>query len=51
VVFLDFRAEPKEHSVRLVSIDEEAANYMRNETENLIVLEMKMSPGMDGLET
>jgi two-component system cell cycle sensor histidine kinase/response regulator CckA len=39
------------YSVRLASSGEEAVNYIRNETADLIVLDMIMSPGIDGLET
>ena len=39
------------YSVRLASSGEEAVNYLRNETADLIVLDMIMSPGIDGLET
>jgi len=37
--------------VRLASNGEEAVKLMRNETADLIVLDMIMSPGIDGLET
>ncbi len=39
------------YSVRLASSGEEAVNFIRNETVDLIVLDMIMSPGIDGLET
>ena len=39
------------YSVRLASSGEEAVNYLRNETADIIVLDMIMAPGIDGLET
>ena len=39
------------YSVRLASSGEEAVKIMRNETADLMVLDMIMSPGIDGLET
>lgn len=39
------------YSVRLASSGEEAVKLMINETADLIVLDMIMSPGIDGLET
>ena len=39
------------YSVKSASSGEEAVNFIRNETPDLIVLDMIMSPGIDGLET
>ncbi len=39
------------YSVRLASSGEEAVNFIRNEMADLIVLDMIISPGIDGLET
>ena len=39
------------YSVRSASSGEVAVKFMRNETADLIVLDMIMSPGIDGLET
>ena len=39
------------YSVRLASSGEEAVYFFRNEMADLIVLDMIMSPGIDGLET
>ena len=39
------------YSVRLASNGEEAVKLMRNETADLIVWNMIISPGIDGLET
>jgi PAS domain S-box-containing protein len=39
------------YSVKSASSGEEAVNFFRNETADLIVLDMIMSPGIDGLET
>jgi CheY-like chemotaxis protein len=39
------------YCVKLVSSGEEAVNFISNEITDLIVLDMIMSPGIDGLET
>ena len=39
------------YSVKTVSSGEDAVNFMSKETVDLIVLDMIMSPGIDGLET
>ena len=39
------------YSVTNVSSGEEAVEYMENNTADLLVLDMIMDPGMDGLET
>ncbi|MFQ5486068.1 MAG: ATP-binding protein, partial [Desulfobacterales bacterium] len=39
------------YSVEAVSSGEEAVSYMKNHTADLLVLDMIMDPGMDGLET
>jgi PAS domain S-box-containing protein len=39
------------YSVTLVSSGEEAVEYMKNNQANLIILDMIMDPGIDGLET
>ena len=39
------------YSVRIASSGEEATKLLRNEAADLIVLDMIMSPGIDGLET
>jgi CheY-like chemotaxis protein len=39
------------YSVELASSGEEAVKFMRNETVDLLVLDMIMAPGIDGLET
>ena len=39
------------YSVTSVSSGEEAVEYMKNETADLLVLDMIMDPGIDGLET
>ena len=39
------------YSVTSVSSGEEAVQYMKNHTAGLLVLDMIMAPGMDGLET
>ena len=39
------------YSVTSVSSGEEAVEYMKNNQANLIILDMIMDPGIDGLET
>ena len=39
------------YSVKAVSSGEEAVEYMRNNSADLLVLDMIMDPGMDGLDT
>jgi len=39
------------YSVTLVSSGEEAIEYLMSESADLIILDMIMEPGMDGLET
>ncbi len=39
------------HRVKTVASGEEAVEYLRNGKADLIVLDMIMDPGMDGLET
>ncbi|MEE9609777.1 MAG: ATP-binding protein, partial [Desulfatiglandales bacterium] len=39
------------YAVRSVSSGEEAVNYMENNTADILVLDMIMDPGIDGLET
>ncbi len=39
------------YSVKAVSSGEEAIEYIKNNTADLLVLDMIMDPGIDGLET